>query len=65
MAGFPDVCGITKKGQFWAAEIKTAKGKASPLQTRWIEDLGRLNAIVTIIHNYEDCVNFVARLMAA
>lgn len=63
MAGFPDVCGVTKKGQFWAAEIKRPGGKVSPLQTRWIEDLTRLNAITTVIYTYEDCVSFLTRLI--
>lgn len=63
LAGFPDYAGITQKGRFWAAEIKGPKDRVSEKQSDWIRDLERSNALVQVVRTYDDCVDFVGRLM--
>ncbi len=63
LAGFPDYSGPTKKGRLWAAEIKGPGDTLSDKQIAWIHDLEANNVIVGVIRSYEDCVDFVGRLI--
>lgn len=58
--GFPDLCGITPEGQFWAVEIKTDKGKLRPAQEVWIERLANSGALVRVVRSIGEMASFVA-----
>lgn len=63
LAGFPDRAGVTKKGRLWAAEIKGPGDTLSDKQIEWIHKLEANKVIVGVIRSYEDCVDFVGRLI--
>lgn len=58
--GFPDLCGITPSGLFWAVELKTDKGKLRPAQVVWIEKLANSGALVRVIRSIGEMASFVA-----
>jgi hypothetical protein len=58
--GFPDLCGITSEGLFWAVELKTDKGKLRPAQVVWIERLANSGALVRVVRNIGEMAAFVS-----
>jgi hypothetical protein len=59
IAGFPDLAGLTPDGQFWALELKTAKGRVSPDQERWIENIKKSKGIAEVARNPSDVLKFI------
>jgi hypothetical protein len=59
IAGFPDVAGLTPDGQFWALELKTAKGRISPTQKNWIEKIKQSNGIAEIARSPTEVLKFI------
>lgn len=62
--GFPDLCGITPDGVFWAVELKTDKGKLRPAQEVWIERLANSGALVRVVRSIGEMASFVALIKA-
>lgn len=60
--GFPDLCGITQEGQFWAVELKTDKGKLRPAQEVWIQRLADSGALVRVVRSVGEMAALVAYL---
>jgi hypothetical protein len=60
--GFPDLCGVTKSGLFWACELKTDKGKLRPAQEVWIQRLAHSGALVRVIRNIGEMAALVSYL---
>jgi len=60
--GFPDLCGITGNGLFWAVELKTDKGKLRPAQEVWIQRLADSGALVRVIRSIGEMAAFTAYL---
>lgn len=59
IAGFPDLAGLTPDGQFWAMELKTAKGTVRPDQERWIKNIKKSNGIAEVIRSPSDALKFI------
>lgn len=62
MTGFPDICGLTPTGQFWAMELKTPKGRVSIQQDYWMRKLRRSGAIVAVIRSVGEAEEFLSQL---
>lgn len=62
IAGFPDLAGLTKSGQFWAMELKTTKGKLQTNQVEWINKLTNSKAIVAVCRSPQEIIDFVDNL---
>lgn len=56
--GVPDIIAI-KAGQTYALELKTEKGKASPVQDDVLEKLGKAGAVVGIAHGLDAAVRWL------
>lgn len=56
--GMPDIGGILPSGQFFALELKSAKGKLSPEQTTWINDINKNNGIAVVIRTTKELIDF-------
>jgi len=59
IAGFPDIAGLTRTGQFWAIELKTKNGKLSPQQVQWINRLTESKAIVGVLRTPDEIRQFI------
>jgi hypothetical protein len=59
VVGFPDLCGITKSGRFWAVELKTDKGKLRSSQEIWIRKLLDSGAVVRVIRSVGEMAAFI------
>ena len=60
--GFPDLCGITVEGVFWAVELKAEKGKLRPAQVEWLKKLESSGAIVRVVRSIGEFAAFVSTL---
>lgn len=58
--GSSDLIGIAPGGQFLAVEIKTAKGRATPEQIRFIEAVRARGGIAGIARSPEDALALLA-----
>ena len=57
--GSSDLIGIAPGGQFLAVEIKTAKGKATPEQLRFIEAVRARGGIAGIARSPQDALDLL------
>jgi hypothetical protein len=60
--GFPDLCGITASGLFWAVELKTDKGKLRDAQALWLAKLERSGALVRVVRNIGEMAALISYL---
>lgn len=60
--GFPDLCGLTKDGRFWAVELKTNAGRLRPAQVVWLDRLADSGALVRVIRSIGEFAAFVSYL---
>jgi hypothetical protein len=60
--GFPDLCGITATGLFWAVELKTTQGRLRPAQVVWLDRLADSGAVVRVIRSVGEFAAFVTNL---
>jgi hypothetical protein len=60
--GFPDLCGLTSKGEFFAIELKSATGKLSPEQKEWLTKLYNNRARVEVLKSFQEIDDFIASL---
>jgi hypothetical protein len=61
--GFPDLCGITPYGQFWAVELKTDKGRLRPSQKVWIQKLEASGALVRVVRSVGEMGAFIGTIL--
>jgi hypothetical protein len=61
--GFPDLCGITGNGLFWAVELKTDKGRLRPSQEVWIQKLEASGAIVRVVRSVKEMGAFIGTIL--
>lgn len=62
LAGFPDLCGVFqrhKKGQMFAIELKSEKGKIAPHQQAWMDRLDDSGASVLVARSLRDVEEFL------
>lgn len=59
ISGFPDLAGLTPDGQFWAMELKTARGRISPEQLKWIEKIKLSNGIAEVVRSPSEALKFI------
>ena len=62
--GFPDLCGITATGLFWAVELKTNAGRLRPAQVVWLDRLADSGALVRVVRSIGEMAAFVALIKA-
>ena len=60
--GFPDLCGLSSSGVFFAIELKSSTGKLSPEQMEWQEKLNDNEAIAVVLRSYQEIDDFIADL---
>lgn len=60
--GFPDVCGLSSSGVFFAIELKSPTGKLSPEQKEWQEKLNDNEAIAVVLRSFQEIDDFIAQL---
>ena len=53
-AGIPDLICCKPPGRFYAFEVKTPKGKPTPLQLEWIEKFKKAGGIAGSVKSVED-----------
>ena len=61
LKGFPDVAGVfTKKypGRFFVLEFKTEKGRLTPEQEAWIDNLARAGCACGVVRKIDDLYDF-------
>lgn len=59
IAGFPDWAGVTPRGQFWALELKSDKGRLSEGQIEWLNKLNDNHVIIGVCRTVEQVCNFI------
>lgn len=52
--GSADILGVTKEGRFIAVECKTKKGKLSPLQEIFLEEVRKRGGIAVVVHSVDE-----------
>ena len=52
--GAPDIMGVLDNGQMLAIEVKTSKGKLSPEQVQFLENLRQRGALVIVARSLGD-----------
>ena len=56
--GLPDILGILKpSGRLLAIEVKTAKGKPSLDQLRWLDDFAKAGALAILARSVDDVMH--------
>lgn len=64
IAGFPDLAGLTRSGQFWALELKSQKGRVSPQQHEWIDKINLSGGRAEIARCPLEVIDFISRMAA-
>ena len=54
VAGVSDILGVLPDGTFVAIEVKTAKGRVSENQKKFLEDIQRCNGIAFVARSIDD-----------
>ena len=62
IAGFPDLAGLTRSGQFWALELKTKIGRVSPLQHEWIYKINLSGGTAAVARSTEEILDFILKM---
>ncbi|WP_080489673.1 VRR-NUC domain-containing protein [Lactiplantibacillus plantarum] len=61
-AGFPDICGYRKSdGKMFFIEVKTKKGKRSPAQEYFAEDIARDQVIYGVARSPQEALDIVTK----
>jgi len=55
--GVPDIVGILPDGKFLAIEVKTAKGRLSPHQERFIQNINDAGGLAFVARSPEDVID--------
>jgi len=56
MKGHPDIAFVLPNGRYGAIEVKSEKGKLSPEQKIWIEQLTKNGALVIVARSLDDVI---------
>lgn len=60
--GSPDILGILSPGgRLVALEVKTPKGKTSPLQESWLEEARALGALAGVVRSIDDAFQLMEK----
>jgi hypothetical protein len=55
--GVPDILGILKDGRFLGIEVKTATGKLSPHQEKFIQSINNTGGVAFVARSVDDVVD--------
>lgn len=56
MKGVADILGVTKKGQFFAIEVKKKGNKPSPEQIHFLKEVESRGGIAMVAYNLDDVI---------
>ena len=59
--GSADLIGLTKRGRFFAIEVKTPKGRISPEQLAWIEFVNQWGGFAAVARSLDEAMGHVAK----
>lgn len=63
--GSPDIIGILPGGKFLGIEVKATRGKLSPDQERFMDDINRLGGVTFIARSVKDVERGLSESLSA